>query len=251
MQQECNELFRAIAARVRGKPSKLQMLRLPTRHEPTSLLSHESIFTRKWTTLKAQWQLASPRHETRDIIAMSETHRLTKKAWSYIKSQRRDNIGIPPLLNEKGELCEDAEDKAEILSRQYTSVFTQDNPLEPVPDVPYSLPSMPDINIEENGILKLLKEVNVYKAIGPDLIPNRILKDCCVELAPILTQIYKKSLREGRLPEEWLSANVTAIFKKGARHEASNYRPISLTSVTCKIFEHVLFSQIMRHYTRP
>ena len=191
-------------------------------------------------------------HETylKDIFT-SETHRLTKKAWSYIKSQRRDNIGIPPLLNEKGELCEDAEDKAEILSRQYTSVFTQDNPLEPVPDVPYSLPSMPDINIEENGILKLLKEVNVYKAIGPDLIPNRILKDCCVELAPILTQIYKKSLREGRLPQEWLSANVTAIFKKGARHEASNYRPVSLTSVTCKIFEHVLFSQIMRHYTRP
>ena len=109
---------------------------------------------------------------------------------------------------------------------------------------------MPDINIEENGILKLLKEVNVYKAIGPDLIPNRILKDCCVELAPILTQIYKKSLREGRLPQEWLSANVTAIFKKSARHEASNYRPVSLTSVTCKIFEHVLFSQIMRHYTR-
>ena len=95
-----------------------------------------------------------------------------------------------------------------------------------------------------------MKEVNVYKAIGPDLIPNRILKDCCVELAPILTQIYKKSLQEGRLPQEWLSANVTAIFKKGARHEASNYRPISLTSVTCKIFEHVLFSQMMRHYTR-
>ena len=102
----------------------------------------------------------------------------TKKAWSYIKSQRRDTIGIAPLLNEKGELCEDAEDKAEILSRQYTSVFTQDNPLEPVPDVPCSLPSMPDINIEENGILKLLKEVNVYKAIGPDLIPNSNLKDC-------------------------------------------------------------------------
>ena len=128
-------------------------------------------------------------HETylKDIFT-SETHRLTKKAWSYIKSQRRDNIGIPPLLNEKGELCEDAEDKAEILSRQYTSVFTQDNPLEPVPDVPYSLPSMPDINIEENGILKLLKDVNVYKVIGPDLIPNRILKDSCVELAPLLTE---------------------------------------------------------------
>ena len=96
---------------------------------------------------------------------------------------------------------------------------------------------------------KLLKEVNVYKAIGPDLIPTRILKDCCVELAPILTQIYNTSLREGRLPLDWLSANVTAIFKKGARHEASNYRPVSLTSVTCKIFEHVLFPQIMRHYT--
>ena len=59
---------------------------------------------------------------------------------------------------------------------------------------------MPDINIEENGILKLLKEVNVYKAIGPDLIPNCILKDCCVELASVLTRVYKKSLGDGKLP---------------------------------------------------
>ena len=88
-------------------------------------------------------QLKEARETYLKDIFTSETHRLTKKAWSYIKSQRRDTIGIPPLLNEKGELCEDAEDKAEILSRQYTSVFTQDNPLEPVPDVPYSLPSMP------------------------------------------------------------------------------------------------------------
>ena len=43
---------------------------------------------------------------------------------------------------------------------------------------------------------------------------------------------------------------MTAILKKGARHVAINYIPVSLTSVTCKIFEHVPVSQIMRHYTR-
>ena len=50
-------------------------------------------------------------HETypKDIFT-SETHRMTKKAWYYIKSKKRDTIGIPPLLNEKGELCEDAKD---------------------------------------------------------------------------------------------------------------------------------------------
>ena len=107
--------------------------------------------------------------------------------------------------------------KAEILSRQYTSVFTQDNPLEPVPDVPYSLPSMPDINIEENGILKLLKEVNVHKAIGPDLIPNRILKDCCVELAPILTQIYTKIIARRKTTPGMAERKLDCYIQEGCQ----------------------------------
>ena len=43
------------------------------------------------------------------------------------------------------------------------------------------------------------------------------------------------------------TANVTPAFKKGQKYQAENYRPISLTSVCCKIMEHVIASQIMSH----
>jgi len=47
--------------------------------------------------------------------------------------------------------------------------------------------------------------------------------------------IYRKSLEEGILPKDWRMAVVIPIFKKGNKHEASNYRPVSLTSVPCKV----------------
>jgi len=45
------------------------------------------------------------------------------------------------------------------------------------------------------------------------------------------------SLETGKLPGDWKLAEVTAIYKKGSKHDRSNYRPVSLTSVCCKILE--------------
>ena len=53
----------------------------------------------------------------------------------------------------------------------------------------------PDINhleISEEGVMKLLSNVNPQKANGPDIIPNRVLKDCATNIAPYVTKIYKK-----------------------------------------------------------
>ena len=65
------------------------------------------------------------------------------------------------------------------------------------------------------------------------MIPVHILKDLAEELSPILTEIFRRTLAEGEVPMEWHSANVSAIFKKGDRFKASNYRPVSLTSQCC------------------
>ena len=45
----------------------------------------------------------------------------------------------------------------------------------------------------------------------------------------------------------WKIANVSAIYQKGERFKASNYRPVSLTCISCKMFEHIIVSNIMRH----
>ena len=169
-----------------------------------------------------------------------------KRFWSYIKSLRKDNSGVAPL-KENGKMHADPLDKSNILNRQYESTFTQEDETNiPQPEgCPY--PPMPDIEIGRDGVLKLLKKINPNKASGPDMIPARILKDLAEELAPFLTEIFQRSLADGEVPMDWRSANVTAIFKKGDRFKASNYRPVSLTSLCCKLQEHIIVSNTMKH----
>ena len=49
------------------------------------------------------------------------------------------------------------------------------------------------------------------------------------------------------VPSDWLTANVTPIFKKNNRSNPSNYQPISLTSICCKVMEHIIYHSIMKH----
>ena len=63
----------------------------------------------------------------------------------------------------------------------------------------------------------------------------------------MLTLIYKASINQGTLPDDWLKARVVPIHKKGSRSQASNYRPVSLTCICCKTLEHILYSHIMTH----
>ena len=97
------------------------------------------------------------------------------------------------------------------------------------------------------GVQKLLEKINISKAAGPDLIPGRMLNMLAPELAPIVHAIFTQSLDTGELPRDWSLANVAPIFKKGNRVMAENYRPVSLTSLTCKLFEHIVCRHILDH----
>ena len=103
-----------------------------------------------------------------------------------------------------------------------------------------------DLDITENGVRKLLKGLNPSKAPGPDNI-TRILKELADDIAPILTEIFHHSYKTGEIPSIWRTANICPIFKKGKKFEAVNYRPVSLTCISCKIMEHIITSHIMNH----
>ena len=82
--------------------------------------------------------------------------------------------------------------------------------------------------------------LNVHKAYGPDQICPRVLKEGADQLAPSLVKLFNHSISNGVLPLEWVSANVTPVFKKGDKHCVSNYRPISLTYILCKVLERII-----------
>ena len=170
-----------------------------------------------------------------------------KMFWNYIKSLRKDSTGVSPL-KDNGRLFNSPKDKADILNRQYQSVFTHEDPNIPVPDPdgdPY--PDMQQITVTDEGVRKLLQKSNPRKASGPDMVPARFLKECSEELSPILTIIFNKSLQTGTVPDQWKKANVSAVLKKGQRYDPANYRPVSLTCLCCKILEHVIVSNVLKH----
>ena len=85
------------------------------------------------------------------------------------------------------------------------------------------------------------------KASGPDEVPARLLQSLAAEVAPALTLIFEQSIQTGKLPSHWKKAWITPVIKKGARAEPANYRPVSLTSIACKILEHIYCSHLHRH----
>ncbi|XP_072048268.1 uncharacterized protein [Amphiura filiformis] len=137
-----------------------------------------------------------------------------KQFWSFIKSLKKDSSGIPALKDENNMLVTDNIKKANLLNSQFESVFTQDDSSSlPTINSP-KFPSMPDIHVDVHGVEKLLNQLNIHKAPGPDEIPSYILKVYASRIAPILTIIFNKSLTSGILPESWRQANITPIFKK-------------------------------------
>ena len=108
-----------------------------------------------------------------------------------------------------------------------------------------NMPGMGRNTVTTKSISNLLAKLNSSKATGPDQIPIRLLKTAGNVIAPVLRIIYQQSLDSGDLLSDWTNTFVSPIFKKGSRCDPSNYRPISLTCVLCKILEHIISSNIM------
>ena len=128
-------------------------------------------------------------------------------------------------------------------------MFTSEN-LETLPQIRSTHPDMPNITFGQIGIAKLLNNINPSKAGGPDKLPARLLKETADEIAPMYTHLFTQSYKLGQLPTSWKSATICPIFKKGKRSLPENYRPVSLTAIPCKIFEHILVSQIWNHLNK-
>ena len=161
------------------------------------------------------------------------TDSVSKKFWSYLKHKRGDTCGIGTLRD--GDcLVTDATKKAEVLNRQFQSVFTPTTP-----DILQTNTSseMNPIQIGIEGVQAQLQRLNPYKATGPDNISPRVLKEMADVLSAPLTALFQSSTGE---------KHVSPPSKKGDKSLPSNYRPIGLTCVICKVMEHIVTSQMAR-----
>ena len=108
---------------------------------------------------------------------------------------------------------------------------------------------MDEIDTSESAVYQKLRNLDPEKAVGDDNINPAILRNVADQFAVPLSIIFTTSMRTGKIPKDWRTANVTPIYKKGSKNVASNYRPISLTSQVCKVMEKLVKESISTNET--
>ena len=135
------------------------------------------------------------------------------------------------------------------LAEYFESVYAKDSVT--IPEFKTNIPNVMHIlKIEEAGVADLLLNLDHRKGGGPDKLSAYILKTFTMHVPLFLkciTLIMQTSVDDQQVPTDWKTAYICPVFKGGNRQIASNYRPISLTSIVSKTLEHVVASEMWKH----
>ena len=155
---------------------------------------------------------------------------------------------IPPLFNDL-QVLSFATDRSKLLVEHFSKNSNLD-------DSGISLAVFPsrtnlklhDISVTPKMVKKVIMNLDLSKASGPDCIPVMVLKNCELELSYILAELFNKCLKESCFPDCWKVSSVAPVFKNvGERYTAKNYCPVGLLSVVSKVFEKLLNNKIVDH----
>ena len=181
-------------------------------------------------------------------IAMSAKEN-PKKFGSYIKSKSKTKTSIADLYTNESKttLTDSDEAKANVLGNFFSSVFTIE-PDDLLPELNLKdVPVINEIEINLDIVKKKLDALLINKSSGPDGLSARVLKEMSDVIAMPVYILFKNSLQTGTIPQMWKTANITAIYKKGDKKFAGNYRPVSLTCTMCKLLEKTIRESMVNH----
>ena len=166
--------------------------------------------------------------------------------FSYAKQFSITKTKIGPLLNSNNEFTNVSTEMANILSKQYSSVFSEpcDSPYLEDVDNP-DIPTLTDVTFNEDDLSDAIDEISLTAASGPDGLCAIFLKKCKSSLLTPLTELWRDCLDLGVTPEKLKEAHIIPVYKGGNQGVAANYRPIALTSHLIKVFEKVMRKKIV------
>ena len=169
-------------------------------------------------------------------------------AYSHSRMKCRSHIG--PISSHSGNMTTTDAELVDSFNDHFVSVFTAED-MSSIPFLSARSASFDnfcsDVAFSQQDVLNALKKIKADTAGGPDELSARFLVQITEHIVYPLFVIFRKSLDEGFVPEDWKSAYISPIFKKVNRNSADNYRPVSLTSLICKVFETIIRDSMM-HY---
>ena len=134
----------------------------------------------------------------------------------------RDKVG--PLKDKDGKIITDDECAANQLNDYFCSVFTVEN-LDNVPQPKQIYQGseqdcLSNLLVRTEDVKQKLDKLKTDKSPGVDEIHPMMLRELREEIAQLLSEIFQASLETGKVPDDWRSANITSLFKKGRRSDS-------------------------------
>ena len=183
----------------------------------------------------------------KEQLAVKAIKTNSKYFFSYAKQFSSTKSSIGPLLNENNEYTASSSKMANLLSSQYSFVFSKPS------DSPYYAmeesqddATITDIEFSEQDIIDAIDELKNTSASGPDGLAAIFLKKCKYSIAKPLFRLWRKCLDQGITPDKLKEAHIIPIHKGGHQGLPANYRPVALTSHIIKIFEKVIRNHIVK-----
>ena len=178
----------------------------------------------------------------------------SKVFFSFARSRQKTKAKVGPFVDpETGKPNPSPDFAAEILRKQYDSVFNPPRPAWVVQDTAThftttgSTTALEDIVFTTLDIERACAELKASSAGGADGVPASLLKNCRKQLSNALFQLWRGSLDLGKIPEDLLLVLICPVHKGGDRSIPKNYRPVALTSHITKVFERVVRHALVRH----
>ena len=168
----------------------------------------------------------------------------SKSFYAYVRSKQNVQDKVGPLEDSAGNIISQGFLMAEDLNGYFSSVFTKEDISSlPVADAKFQGAKsdyLGPLVVTPELVAKKIKAMKDNKSPGVDGIPPKLLMETVEQISIPLARVFNLSLKEGVVPFEWKEANIIPLFKKGSRNKSENYRPVSFTSVICKLLERLI-----------
>ena len=142
-----------------------------------------------------------------------------------------------------GKVANSDVEKAGIFNNFFCSIFTREDAsalADLKAQLSYSVNSITSVSISADNVFR----IDPTKSSGPDSIPGCLHKEDASFIDESLADLFSRSISEGKLPDDWKTANVVPVHKKGNRRDPQNYRPVSLTSLVSNVLERLVAAQL-------
>ena len=183
-----------------------------------------------------------------NLLSTNTNSKLFWKTTKQVLKLGKSSTSIPTLFM-NNEFAENNLQKANMLNAYFTSQTFVEDDNRPLPQLDPIQHSFQNIEISIQDIKDVLKNLNVSKSCGPDLISPRLLKEGADILARPLCILFNRSLQANYFPTTWKFGNVSPIYKKDDRSLPSNYRPITLLNQVGKVMERCVHKRLYNYVT--